>query len=373
MTDQRLSNLYDLLSELKVDAAAFNPGPTLTYLTGMHFHLMERPTVLIIRRGVNPTMILPELEAGKISSSSVEIQPFTFNDNPMTWTGVFTQALLSMGLQKGKVAIEPTRIRFLEMDLLKKGSPGLEFVSGGAALSMLRVQKDQQEIESMRKAVQIAQVALLNMLSTFKIGMTEKEIASELMVQLFRAGSGSELPFMPIVASGPNSANPHAVPTDRKVQKGEFLLIDYGASYEGYFSDLTRTFAVGQVSAKHQEIYTAVQAANEAGRLAGRPGLAAGEVDQAARKVITEAGYGQQFTHRTGHGIGMEDHEEPYIYAGNTLQLREGMTYTVEPGIYVEGFGGVRIEDNMVVTRAGSESLSDLPRDLLEIGGDNHA
>lgn len=368
MTDRRLSHLFDLLDALKVDAAAFNPGPTLTYLTGLHLHLMERPTVLLIKPGKTPLMILPELEAGKLAESRIEINSFTFNDNPATWAAVFGQAMREMDIQNGRIAVEPNRMRFLELEYLQKGSPVVECVSGGKPLSLLRVQKDADEINAMRGAVQIAQNALKNTLNFIKIGMTEKEIASELMVQLYRAGSGSELPFMPIVASGPNSANPHAVPTDRKIQAGEFLLIDYGASSQGYFSDLTRTFAVGEVTAAHKEIYAAVLGANEAGQLAGKPGLAAGMVDKAARKVITDAGYGPEFIHRTGHGIGMEDHEEPYIFEENTLILNEGMAYTVEPGIYVKGFGGVRIEDNLIVTRDGAESLSDFPRGLMGIG-----
>lgn len=368
MTDLRLNRLFQLLSASGADAIALNPGPTLTYLTGLHFHLMERPTVLLITPGKTPVLILPELEAGKLAGSRIRVNPFPFNDNPATWIEVFTRAIGSLLLQKAKIAVEPNQMRFLEMDMLKKAAPDLEIISGGSALSMLRVQKDDAEITAMRQAVLIAQQALRQTLKLVKIGMTEKDISSELMIQLYRAGSDETLPFMPIVASGPNSANPHAVPTGRKIQAGDFLLIDYGASYDGYFSDLTRTFAVGEVSAEHKKIYAAVKGANEAGRMAGAPGLEAGKVDQAAREVITGAGYGPQFFHRTGHGLGMESHEEPYIFGENLLKLAEGMVYTVEPGVYVEGFGGVRIEDNVVVTEAGSESLSDFPRELTTVG-----
>ncbi len=369
MTDQRMTHLYDLMITSGFDAVAFNPGPSLTYLTGLHFHLMERPTVLVIKSGKTPVLILPELEAGKLVQSLLQVNAFTFGDNPATWADVFQKALDSLDLKRGSIAVEPNQMRFLEMDFLKKGAPQVEFVSGGSLLSSLRVKKDAAEISAMRQAVSIAQVALKQTLALFKIGMTEKAIASELMIQLFRAGSGEELPFMPIVASGPNSANPHAAPTERKVQAGEFLLIDYGASYEGYFSDLTRTFAVGEISPELKQIYAAVKGANEAGRKAGTPGIQAGKIDQAARKVITDTGYGPQFFHRTGHGLGMESHEEPYIFGENQLLLEEGMVYTVEPGIYLEGIGGVRIEDNMVITEKGSESLSDFSRELTFVGG----
>jgi Xaa-Pro dipeptidase len=180
-----------------------------------------------------------------------------------------------------------------------------------------------------------------------------------------RAGSESEFPFTPILASGPNSANPHATPTERKVQTGDLIVIDWGASYNGYISDLTRTVAVGQVTPEFQKIYDTVKAANAAGCAAARPGIQAGLVDKAARDVITAAGYGPEFRHRTGHGIGMEGHEPPYIFGENQLILAPGMSFTVEPGIYLLDRGGVRIEDNVVITAQGAEVLSDLPRDLI--------
>jgi Xaa-Pro dipeptidase len=210
----------------------------------------------------------------------------------------------------------------------------------------------------------IAQNALNATLPSVKPGVTERELAAELLINLFRAGSDSELPFAPIVASGPNSANPHAIPSDRKIQTGDLLLFDWGASYQGYASDITRTFAVGQVSEEFSTIYELVKQANLAGRLTGKPGLRAGDIDHAARGVIQQGDYGLFFTHRTGHGLGMEGHEGPYIFAENDLPLQEGMVYTVEPGIYLPGRGGVRIEDDMLVTADGSDSLTSYSREL---------
>jgi Xaa-Pro dipeptidase len=194
--------------------------------------------------------------------------------------------------------------------------------------------------------------------------MTEHEAASELTVQLLRAGSDSELPFPPIVASGPNSALPHAVPSERKLQRGDLVVIDWGAAVDGYISDLTRTLAIGPADPELVKVHGIVLDANRAGCAAVRPGVPAAEVDRAARAVIDAAGYGEFFTHRTGHGIGMEAHEPPYIRGDNQEPLIPGMTFTVEPGIYLPGRGGVRIEDNVVVTADGSECLSVLQRDL---------
>jgi Xaa-Pro dipeptidase len=198
--------------------------------------------------------------------------------------------------------------------------------------------------------------------------MTEKELAAELVVQLLRHGSQPEMPFAPIVSSGPNSANPHAVPTERKLRPGDLLVVDWGAAVDGYVSDLTRTFAVGEADAELRKIHQIVLEANEAGRLAGKPGVPCAQVDRAARSVIEKAGYGEYFTHRTGHGIGMEGHETPYLRADNMELLEEGMVYTVEPGIYLPDRNGVRIEDNLVITGDGADCLSDMSRELRIIG-----
>jgi Xaa-Pro dipeptidase len=229
------------------------------------------------------------------------------------------------------------------------------------------MQKDTSEISAMRKAVEIAQRALEKTIPSIQIGITERELASELTLQILRAGSDAEIPFSPIVASGPNSANPHAVPGGRTLEPGDLLIIDWGASYGGYISDITRTFSIGNIDPELEKIFNIVLEANEAGRSASQPGIKAGEIDQAARAVIESAGYGEYFTHRTGHGIGMEGHEEPYIYSGNELELQPGMTFTVEPGIYLPGRGGVRIEDDVLITEDSAESLTSLPREMITI------
>lgn len=259
-------------------------------------------------------------------------------------------------------------MRLLEYGYIKSSVTAAEFPDASQLVSNLRVRKDAEEIEAMRKAVSTAQAALEAMIPLIKIGMTEKQLASELVVQLLRHGSESEMPFAPIVSSGPNSANPHANPSDRKLQPGDLLVVDWGASVDGYISDLTRTFAVGQVEAEYHKIHAIVQQANAAGRAAGKPGSPCAVVDKAARDAIEKGGYGHYFTHRTGHGIGLEAHEEPYMRSDNQVLLESGMTYTVEPGIYLPDRNGVRIEDNMVITDNGVECLSDMPRELREVG-----
>lgn len=364
MTAARLERLVQLMSSAGLDAIAINPGPSLFYLTGLNFHLMERPTLLLLVPPATPALVMPVLEMPKVASSRLPLTPFAFGDNSRTWGEVFTQAAAALHLDGKRIGVEPTRLRFLELSYLNHAAPKATFVSGESVFSQLRIQKDAEEIAAMRQAAIIAQKALAATLPMAKPGVTERELAAELAIQLLRAGSDAELPFAPIVASGPNSANPHAVPSDRKVEKGDLLLFDWGASYRGYASDITRTFGVGQLTDELRQIYQLVKEANAAGQAAGRPGLRAGDVDHAARGVIQRGDYGPFFTHRTGHGLGMEGHEAPYMFAENDLLLQEGMVYTVEPGIYLPGKGGVRIEDDMVVTADGAASLTDFPREL---------
>ena len=364
MADKRLQLLLELLDKYSLDAVAINPGPALTYLTGLSFHLMERPTVLLVSKYTSPVLILPELEIAKINLSRIPVVPVTFADDPAVWHSAFASAVEKAGLHKARIGVEPTRLRFLEMSYLQKAAPAAQFISAENLFCDLRLCKDALEIKLMREAIRIAQDALEATLPIIKAGITEKEISAELVLNLYRQGSDVELPFAPIVAGGPNGANPHAAVSERAICKGDLLVIDWGGSYEGYFSDLTRTFAIGEVEPEFRTIYETVKAANKAGRAAGKPRIEAGEVDKAARAVIEKAGYGKYFTHRTGHGLGMEAHEAPYMFGANKLILMPGMVYTVEPGIYLPERAGVRIEDNIVVTVDGCETLSSYPRDF---------
>jgi Xaa-Pro dipeptidase len=364
MTQSRLDRLQKILLDSKLDALALNPGASLFYLTGFHFHLMERPTVLMIPVSGTPALVLPALEMLKVSQFPFRVEPFPFSDDPAKWLDSFKAAAKFLKLKHSRIGYEPNCLRTLEMDFLQKAIPQAVFKDASPQLSSWRICKDANEVAKIRKAVQIAQTALENTLPCIHSGVAERDIATELCRQLIRAGSDLHLAFEPIVSGGPNAANPHAEPSDRKLQNGDLLVIDWGAVYQGYVSDLTRIFAIGKADSECQKIVEITARANEAGRLASKPSIPAGEVDCAARKVIVEAGYGEFFTHRTGHGIGLEGHEPPYIFVENNLILQPGMVFTVEPGIYLPGRNGVRIEDNMLITENGAETLSSLSREL---------
>jgi Xaa-Pro dipeptidase len=368
MTQTRFDRLNASLRTSNLDAVILNPGPTLKYLSGLTFHLMERPVVLFCAIDQPPAIVLPELELQKVASLPYALQVFAYGENPSAWGDVFRQAVQALGLDGKRIGVEPRNLRLLEFQYVRAAAPHADFPDAGAVLAGLRLRKDQTEVEAMRKAVKIAQAALEAVLPLIKIGMTEKELAAELVMQLLRHGSEPEMPFSPIVSAGPNAANPHAAPGERQLQAGDLLVVDWGAAHAGYISDLTRTFAVGEVEAEYQKIHKIVQEANAAGRAAARPGAPCASVDQAARAVIEQAGYGKYFTHRTGHGIGMEGHEEPYMRGDNVQLLEPGMAFTVEPGIYLPGRNGVRIEDNLVITESGADVLSDLPREIRVVG-----
>jgi Xaa-Pro dipeptidase len=371
MTKKTIKNRQQQLKESLIEngfkAAALNSGPDLTYFTGLDFHLMERPIIGIFPAEGTPVLILPELEKQKLSELDYEIRPFFYTEDQSSWQAVMTNALTEAGLESGKLGVVPRRLRLLELTYLEQASPDLDIVSVQPLISSLRMVKGDHEIELMQEASRIAECALTATLSAIKPGVTEKEIASKLVGRLLHHGSDPDLPFFPIVAFGPNSANPHAVPTTRELNLGDLVLIDWGANIEGYYSDITRTFAMGDIHPELEQIAEFVRKANAAGRSAVKAGVPASSVDQAARKVIDESGYGEFFIHRTGHGLGRETHEEPYISQYDKTILEPGMTFTIEPGIYLPKRGGVRIEDDVVVTEDGCKSLTHHPRELTQL------
>jgi len=360
----RQRKLIAAMQKSGFDALVINPSPSLVYLTGLHFHLMERPVLMMFSTVDTPIIVIPQLEMRKTEGLPFPMRVYTYSDDPQTWGGVIKDAL-NQSTQVKNIGIEPLHMRYLEFNYLINALPKATIQSAENILSGLRVCKDELEIMAMRKAVAAAQLALQATLPLVKPGITEIDLAAELTIQLLRHASQPEMAFSPIVSSGPNSANPHALPSERKLSSGDLLVIDWGARLDGYISDLTRTFAIGKVEPEFSRIAEFVKNANKAGREAANNRGTAADIDQAARQVIENAGYGEYFTHRTGHGIGLESHEEPYIRGDSSLELLPGMTFTIEPGIYLPERGGVRIEDNILITAQGAECLSTLDRDLI--------
>lgn len=366
MNTARLHKLQQQTLHHGLDGLALVPGPNLLYIGGIHAHLSERPLVLFLPADDEPAIIIPRLEASKAHDAGIDPQRIFVWSDEEGYTGAFQRACAYLELSDYLLGVEALRMRVLELELLRRYAPGLSTTHAEPVLDSLRIIKDEQELSAMQQAADIAQVAIERTLSALKPGLTELQVAGMLRRELFAAGSGP-LPFEPIVAFGANSAVPHAVPGDAPLREGQLIIIDWGASVDGYASDITRTYALGRINDELRRIYTLVQEANAAARQAARSGVSGQDIDRAARAVIVNGGYGDHFVHRTGHGLGLEAHESPEIKEGATDPLPAGAVFTIEPGIYLPDRGGVRIEDDVVLTAEGCRSLTTLPRDLIEL------
>ncbi len=368
MITSRIEALRRLQKANGIACVVLMPGANLRYFTGLEKHLSERPLLAFLPADGEPVLLLPELEAPAARSLlGREIRLFTYRDEE-GHEHAFYRVAEALNLAGQPLGIEYLTMRVLELRRLEQAFPDCPIMAVEPWLPPLRMSKDETELAHMRRAVRIAQEAMQRLLDEKAIrpGRTELEIAADLKVALLRAGNQGDA-FAPIVVAGPNSAQPHATPSDRPLAEGDLVIIDWGAVYAGYRSDITRTFILGQPTEEMQRIYRTVRTANKAARLTIRPDRTAQDIDRAARQIITQAGYGDYFIHRTGHGLGLETHEPPYIVEGNLDILKPGMTFTVEPGIYVPGLGGVRIEDDVVVTEDGVETLTTLPRELIAL------
>lgn len=366
MNQQRIRKMNKEIMAQGLDGLALVPGPNLIYLSGIHAHLSERPIVLLLLADTEPAIIIPTLEAEKAKKAGIpEGNIFHWNDVE-GYTGAFQLACSQLDLSGKTIGVESLHMRVLELELLQRYAPGLSTVHVEPVMSALRRVKDETELATMQRAALVAETAMQNLLPRVHLGLTEKQIAAMLVQELTEAGADS-VAFGPIVSSGPNGASPHAVPTDRPLQTGDLLVIDWGAIVDDYPSDITRTYAIGSLEPELAQIYEVVKQANAAARAVAKPGATGQDLDNAARTVVKEAGYGEQFFHRTGHGLGLEVHEPPYIMEGNMEPLAEGEVFTIEPGIYLSGRAGVRIEDDIVITSDGHRTLTTLSRDLVQL------
>ena len=367
MNQNRLDKLTRQILAHGADGIALVPGPNMVYLSGIHSHVSERPIVLFFPVDDDPAIVIPGLEAMKARAAGIpEDRIFAWSDDE-GYTGAFQQACAMLELSDYLLAVEALHMRVLELELLKRYAPGLTTTHAEPILMALRAVKDADEIATLERAIAIAERAIERLIPQIEIGMTEKQVAA-MLTQLQLEEGADGIAFGPIVSTGPNGASPHAMPTERPLQDGDLLVIDWGCLVNGYPSDITRTFAVGTLDAELRHIYETVKLANQQGVLISQPGATGQDVDRAAREVIEDAGYGDYFIHRTGHGLGVEGHEPPFMMEANTEPLVTGNVFTVEPGIYLPGRGGVRIEDNLVITEDGHRCLTTLTRELITVG-----
>jgi Xaa-Pro aminopeptidase len=371
VTVERVQAARDTAAELGVDLVVVTPGSDLRYLCGYDAHAMERLTALVVPRRGEPLLVVPRLEAPMVAASpagglGLDVLAWDETDDP--FARLAADATARLGAAPARVAVGNRT--WAEHALgLQRALPGAALELAAPVLDRLRTVKSPAEVEELAAAGAAIDRVHARMAEWLTVGRTEAEIGADIAAAILAEGHVG-VDFT-IVGSGPNGASPHHDLSDRRVEEGDVVVVDIGGqTATGYRSDSTRTYAVGrEPGADVAEWYGVLQAAQEAATAAVRPGVPCEAIDAVARDLITEAGWGEQFLHRTGHGIGLDSHEAPYLVAGNDTPLVAGMAFSIEPGIYLAGRCGARIEDIVVCTADGVRTLNERPRDLAVLPG----
>ena len=358
--NEALKNLEQGMAGRELDALLVTDPKHVYYLTGFASNPHERFLGLLLVRGEEPVLIVPALdaEAAQAASSVTTILTHSDTDNPYN---LLKEQLSHTSL--GKLGIEKEHFSVARYELLTASVPVKQIDDIGPLLRSMRAKKTPDEVQRMKHAAELVEEVLRRGLEHVKAGVSEIELVAELEYLMKKVGASGPS-FDTMVLSGPNTALPHGVPGSRIIQPGDFIMFDLGVYAAGYASDITRTFAVEEADSKLVNIYNTVLAANEAGIAASTTGGTFGSVDRAAREVIEAAGFGPYFMHRVGHGLGMDTHEYPSLHGLNEDKIEIGNVFTVEPGIYVPGLGGVRIEDDVLITADGPQTLTSFPKAL---------
>lgn len=355
----RCAKLQSLMAEQGVDLFLASPSSDMIYLSGCPLEPSERMALLVLPLKEGPSFIVPSLEAPNLGglAESFAIHSWADPQSPLDLLRQLT------GQKAGITFAISDRLWSAFLLQLQDGFPHASFVPGSGLLRDLRMVKNPEEIELLATVSAMADRVFEKVISSGIDGLTESELEARLGIFMLEQGFKS-LDFR-IVASGENGAAPHHFPGARRIGKGDPVVLDFGGTHKGYFSDTTRTVCVGEPPAEFLKVYEIVLRAQEAGIAAAKPGVEASAVDTASRSIITEAGYGDYFIHRTGHGIGLDVHEDPPVGKNSTTILKEGMSFTVEPGVYLPGRFGVRIEDVVVLTAQGARRLNQCTRELI--------
>ncbi len=367
----RVHAARDLAAEAGIDLLVLTPGSDLRYLTGYHAHAMERLTALAVPSRGQPFLVVPRLEAPMVAVSpaaglDLELLAWDETDDPF--------ALLARAAES-RLGSRPQRVA-VGSRTWAEHALGVQRALSGAALELaapvvdrLRMVKTDAEVEELAVAGAAIDRVHARMGEWLRVGRTEAQVGADIAAAILAEGHVA-VDFT-IVGSGPNGASPHHELSDRTIEAGDLVVVDIGGmTATGYRSDCTRTYVVGgSPDASVAEWYGVLQEAQAAATAAVRPGVTAEDVDAAARRIIADAGWGEHFIHRTGHGIGLDTHEAPYIVSGNAIPLEPGMAFSVEPGIYLPGRCGARIEDIVVCTDDGVRTLDNGPRELVELAG----
>jgi Xaa-Pro aminopeptidase len=357
----RVERVQGAMHDAGIDLSVVGPGADMAYLTGAIPHPDERLCLLL----VGPerlAFVMPALNADEVrGQTDAPFHTHADEDGPQA---ALRAALEHVGAARARRMAVEDGMRSDFTLLVQEALPGVETRLLGELVAPIRSRKDRAELDILRRNARQADEAVLAVAAAARVGSSERALADVALEHFRRLGAR---PGFAIVGSGPNGAFPHHASGDRRLEPGDAVVVDVGGAFGGYCSDITRMLVVGEPSGRYREVHDVVERAVAAALAAVRPGARGRDVDRAARSVIEEAGYGPRFVHRTGHGIGMTGHEPPYLTATSEVVLEEGMTHSVEPGIYLPGEFGVRLEEIVVVTASGCEVLSSLARDALVV------
>ena len=359
--EQRSATLRSQLDALELDAFVATSRPAYMYLTGFSGEGFERLIAAVVSRA-DSTLLVPALEADAAGeqSSGAKIQAWRDGEDPLV-------ALCELARAAGsspRVGVEEKALSLEQADRLRADVPGLTLVHAGPVVSDMRLRKDDAEVDGVRRAGALLGAAFTRAFDNAEVGMSEVALQARLELDIAEHGGTGAISLVQI---GERAALPHGATGERALAQGDVILIDAATTVNGYWGDITRCATVGPASADVREVWNVVVGAYQAGAAAVEPGVKASEVDRAARAVIDDAGYGEAFIHRTGHGLGLEVHEAPYLSGTSDEVLEPGMIVTVEPGIYMPGRFGLRLENDLLVTETGAEVLTHAPEELREL------
>lgn len=364
VAQQRLAAVRRGLATVEAAAVVFGLSTNMRYLTGFSDEPGERMLVLVVPRDGEPTMIVPELYADQVRAFAPACNTRVWGDgeDPTAFVRNVSQELEA---QTGRVLLDNTLWTAIALPV-QQAFPGRDVGLASEIMTELRMRKTPEEIECMKRAGKITDRALEDALSRPIAGRTELELARHLEFAMLDGGADG-VAFETLVASGSNSAFPHYRAGNRRIESGDVVIMDFGCRVGGYCSDITRTVVCGEVSAEVNDAYDAVREAHATALDCVKRGVPAQKVDRAARRVLAEAGYGEAFCHRTGHGVGLDVHEPPYIVEGDGTSLEPGMAFSIEPGAYFSGSFGIRLEDVVVIAEGGAKLMTEAPRELRAV------
>lgn len=358
----KLQHLYDSMKHHDLDSMFITSKANLFYFSNYYTDPHERFIGIYVTQKHDPFLIVPAMEVNDAKQAGWTYEIIGYKDDEDLWA-LIQNHIHTLGNTPERIGLEEDEISLARYKAVQRILPQTEIVHAQEMLAHLRVIKSPEEYNTLKQAAELADFGIQTGMQAIREGVTEMEILATIEYELKKQGV-QEMSFNTSVLSGSKSASPHGTPGNKPIEKGDFVLFDLGVVYKGYCSDMTRTFAFHSVTDEQKRIYETVLRAEEEAIKASVIGEKVGTIDQVARNIITEAGYGTYFTHRIGHGLGIDVHEYPSMHANNTLPLAEGMCYTIEPGIYVPDVGGVRIEDMVFMTKDGAETLTKFPKHL---------